>query len=43
VANQIEPQMPMFEENLVSLQQRIDAPCLSVVPWQGEAKDFSFK
>jgi dethiobiotin synthetase len=43
VANQIEPNMPMFEENLVSLQQRIDAPCLSVVGWQREAKEFSFK
>jgi dethiobiotin synthetase len=42
VANQIEPQMPMFEGNLVSLQQRIDAPCLSVVRWQGEAKEFKF-
>lgn len=43
VANQIEPEMPMFEENLASLQQRIDAPCLSVVTWRGDAKDFSFK
>jgi dethiobiotin synthetase len=42
VANQIEPEMPMFEENLASLQQRIDAPCLSVVGWQGNAKDFNF-
>ena len=38
VANQIEPDMPMFEENLVSLQQRIDAPCLSVVYWHGEVE-----
>ena len=43
VANQIDPEMPMFEENLASLQQRIDAPCLSVVSWKGDAKDFSFK
>ncbi|HSI37564.1 MAG TPA: dethiobiotin synthase [Methylotenera sp.] len=35
VANEIEPNMPMFEENLTSLQQRISAPCLSVVRWQG--------
>lgn len=34
VANEIEPNMPMFEENLTSLQQRISAPCLSVVRWQ---------
>ncbi|WP_047553271.1 dethiobiotin synthase [Methylotenera sp. G11] len=42
VANHIDPEMPMFEENLASLQQRIDAPCLSVVSWQGDAKDFNF-
>ncbi len=35
IANQIDPDMPMFEENLTSLQQRISAPCLSVVRWQG--------
>lgn len=38
VANQIDPDMPKFEENIVSLQQRISAPCLSVVHWQGEVK-----
>jgi dethiobiotin synthetase len=38
VANQIDPDMSMFEENLASLQQRIEAPCLSVVPWRGEAE-----
>jgi dethiobiotin synthetase len=38
IANQVEPDMPMFAENLDSLQQRIEAPCLSVVPWQGEAE-----
>lgn len=37
VANEIEPNMPRFEENLTSLQQRIFAPCLSVVRWQGKA------
>jgi dethiobiotin synthetase len=36
VANEIEPNMPMFEENLASLQQRISAPCLSVVRWRGK-------
>lgn len=36
VANEIEPNMPMFDENLTSLQQRIVAPCISVVRWQGE-------
>lgn len=42
VANQIDPDMPMFAENLASLRQRIAAPCLSVVPWQGKVSfDFS--
>ena len=36
IANQIDPAMAMFEENLQSLQQRIAAPCLSVVRWQGD-------
>jgi len=36
IANEIEPNFAMFDENLSSLQQRIDAPCLSVVRWQGE-------
>ncbi len=36
IANQIEPDMPMFDENLTSLQHRIFAPCLSVVRWQGD-------
>ncbi|MEO7343807.1 MAG: dethiobiotin synthase [Methylotenera sp.] len=36
IANQIDPDMPMFEENLTSLQQRISAPCLGVVHWQGK-------
>lgn len=38
VANQIEPNMPMFEENLAYLKQRISAPCLSVVQWQKTAE-----
>ncbi len=37
VANQIDPHMSMFEENLASLQKRIAAPCLSVVRWQTQA------
>lgn len=40
VANRIDPDMSMFEENLASLQQRIDAPCLSVVGWQDKAINF---
>ncbi|MDP1523032.1 MAG: dethiobiotin synthase [Methylotenera sp.] len=38
VANEIDPNMSMFDGNLSSLQQRIAAPCLSVVSWQGKAK-----
>lgn len=38
VANQIEPEMPMIDENLATLKQRISAPCLSVVPWQKPAQ-----
>ncbi|MDP3743667.1 MAG: dethiobiotin synthase [Methylotenera sp.] len=37
VANEIDPNSRTFAENLTSLQQRIAAPCLSVVRWQGEA------
>lgn len=36
VANQIDSDFEMLEENLVSLQQRIATPCLSVVRWQAE-------
>lgn len=36
IANEIEPNFTMFDENLNSLQQRIAAPCLSVVRWQGQ-------
>ena len=38
VANQIEPDMLMFDENLATLKQRISAPCLSVVAWQKPAQ-----
>lgn len=38
VANQIELEMPMFNENLATLKQRISAPCLSTVPWQKPAQ-----
>lgn len=37
VANEIDPNMDMFEDNLTSLQNRISAPCLAVVRWQGQA------
>lgn len=35
IANEISPNFAMFDENLSSLKQRIAAPCLSVVNWQG--------
>ena len=38
VANQIDPNFEMFEENLASLKKRIVAPCLSVVGWQEEVQ-----
>ena len=38
VANQIDPNMSMFDENVTSLKQRIAAPCLSVVCWMGAAQ-----
>lgn len=38
VANQIDPNFEMFEENLASLKKRIVAPCLSVVGWQEEVR-----
>lgn len=36
IANQIDPQLPNFEQNVASLKQRVAAPCLGVVMWQGE-------
>lgn len=33
VANQLDPQMLAFEENLHTLRQRIPSPCLGVVPF----------
>ncbi len=38
VANQIDPNFEMFEENLASLKKRIVAPCLSVVGWQEDVR-----
>lgn len=37
VANAIVGSMAMFDENLLSLKERIIAPCLGVVPWQIDA------
>ena len=38
IANQIDPQSLYFDQNLDSLTQRIDAPCIGVVAWQGELR-----
>jgi dethiobiotin synthetase len=37
IANTIDPDMAMFEENISSLKQLIQAPCLGVIPWQPNA------
>ncbi len=42
VANCIDADMPVFEENLASLRQRIAAPCLAVVGRQEDDSNFSF-
>jgi len=34
VANQIDPDMAVVEENLASLKQRIQAPCLGFIPYR---------
>jgi dethiobiotin synthetase len=33
VANQVDSEMSVFDENLVSLQQRIKTPCIGIVYW----------
>ena len=33
VANTIDPEMPRFAENLATLQSRLAAPCLGVIPY----------
>jgi dethiobiotin synthetase len=33
VANQVDPQMSAFDENLQGLKMRLNAPCLGVLPW----------
>ena len=40
IANRVDPAMAAFEENLASLEERLPAPCLAVVPWleQGSPK-----
>lgn len=38
IANQLDPQMPAYQENLETLKVLIKAPLLSVVPWNEEGK-----
>ncbi len=33
IANQLDPDMPAFEENINTLQDKIDAPLLATIPW----------
>jgi dethiobiotin synthetase len=36
VANQVEPGMVSLEGNLANLRERLNVPCLGVVPWLGD-------
>jgi dethiobiotin synthetase len=36
IANQVDPQMSVFDENLHTLKKRLDAPCLGILPWLGK-------
>jgi dethiobiotin synthetase len=38
VANTIDPMMPVFDENIAALKQRIDAPLLGIVPYLSPAE-----
>jgi dethiobiotin synthetase len=40
IANQLDPEMTAFNENLQSLQQLLTAPCLGTLPWLPDA-DFA--
>lgn len=37
IGNRLDPDMAAFEDNLASLEQRLPAPCLAVLPWLPEA------
>jgi dethiobiotin synthetase len=43
IANSIDPGMARFEGNLQALRQRIDAPLLGIVPWQGSPDPSTFE
>lgn len=38
VANAVDPEMALLEENVVALESRLDCPCLGVVPWLDNIK-----
>ncbi len=38
IANQLDPQMPAFEENLHTLKENIDAPLITIIPWGYDGK-----
>lgn len=38
IANILQPEQPMLEQNLADLQQRLQIPCLGIVPWLPDAK-----
>lgn len=42
VANQIDPNMLAFEENVQALEQRLDCPLLGMLPFQSEAEAGKF-
>jgi dethiobiotin synthetase len=37
IANRIDPTMPLFDENVQALRERLPAPLLGVLPYQGDA------
>jgi len=39
VANCIDPDMMVFEENVQTLMHRLNAPCFGVIPWFGNCSD----
>ncbi|WP_062263939.1 dethiobiotin synthase [Endozoicomonas arenosclerae] len=38
VANQVDPEMSRFEENVETLKAMIPSPCLGVVPWMDDSQ-----
>ncbi len=39
IANQIDPEMPVYQENIDTLKLHIRAPHLATVPWSGNSKE----